>query len=142
MKIKRFFFHPLYLGLLTLIFNLFIVDSVNAIPRWALVEQKNGGKRIFVDQNSKNQVGNMLVVWILEDYKTGQQDYTKRWYSVTSKNIFDCPSRVYRRIHTSAYNGSMGVGQIVRNRLLNTRWVPVKSGRLFSAICSDFKKAG
>ncbi len=133
------------LTLVITVFNALILlapyHQALAVPRWELVLQEGNGDRVFIDRRSKLQVGNMITLWMLEDYKNGQQDYTKRWYSLTSKNIFDCPARVYRRIHTSAYNGSMGYGQIVRARLLNSKWVPVKSGKLFAAICTGFKRS-
>ena len=137
------FLHTLIHGL-TLFSLVGILGPYNqafAVPRWELVMQEGNGDRVFIDRRSKLQVGNMITLWMLEDYKKGQQDYTKRWYSLTSKNIFDCPARVYRRIHSSAYNGSMGYGQIVRARLLNCKWAPVKSGKLFSAICTGFRKS-
>ena len=116
------------------------INQSLAAPRWVLVLQETDGNRTFLDFSSKIQVGNMITMWMLEDFKDAKQDYTKRWYSVTSKNIFDCAGRMFRRIHTSAYNGSMGYGQIVRARLLNSRWAPITSGKMFSAICNGFKR--
>ncbi|MAW33491.1 MAG: hypothetical protein CMK56_03670 [Proteobacteria bacterium] len=126
-----------------LIFAFFLLMFENptfAATRWALIQQQGNGDRVFIDHKSKLRVGNMITLWMLEDYRNAQQDYTRRWYSVASKNIFDCPGRVFRRIHTSHYNGSMGFGQIVRARLLNSKWKPVTNGKLFAAICEGFKK--
>ncbi len=126
-----------------LIFALFfflLEDPTLAATRWDLVQQQGNGDRVFIDHKSKLRVGNMITLWMLEDYKNAQQDYTRRWYSVASKNIFDCPGRVFRRIHTSHYNGSMGFGQIVRARLLNSKWRPVTNGKLFAAICEGFER--
>ena len=126
---------------LIFVFFFFLLENPTfAASRWALIEQQGNGDRVFIDQKSKLRVGNMITLWMLEDYSSAQQDYTRRWYSVASKNIFDCPGRVFRRIHTSHYNGSMGFGQIVRARLLNSKWKPVTNGKLFAAICEGFKK--
>ena len=107
-----------------------------ADKKWTFVVQV-GNDKIYADLGGKKRIGNMITLWILEDYKVGKQEDTKRWYSLKSENEFDCIGRVFRSIQTEAYNGSMGQGRIITARLLNSEWKSALPA-LYQSVCQDF----
>ena len=107
-----------------------------ADKKWTFVVQV-GNDKIYADLRGKKRIGNMITLWILEDYKVGKQEDTKRWYSLKSENEFDCIGRVFRSIQTEAYNGSMGQGRIITARLLNSEWKSALPA-LYKSVCQDF----
>lgn len=113
---------------LLLILTLLILSSSSAYAEW--VEVEGGGKfTAYVDPETIRRKGNLVKIWVLDDYKTVRAAADKSYLSVKALDEYDCAEEQIRNLALYAYSGQMGTGEIVESISgVPSKWAPVIPG--------------
>lgn len=97
-----------------LLVMLLILVSRPAVAEWIVLDspyQTPGLWTVYVDPASISPDGQLVTLWELRDYRSGQGGLVgRRFLSATSQKQFDCPSQRYRLLTYTDFAGPMGTG--------------------------------
>lgn len=91
-----------------------------------------GGLIVYVEPTSvRIDKGSGLVkMWILYDYKTGQEGYPVRYLSMKIQRQYDCKQERSRMLAQSFFGGNMDKGDVISTESTAETWIPVGSGSI------------
>lgn len=90
-----------------------------------------GGLDVYVEPTSvRIDKGSGLVkMWILYDYKTGQEGFQVRYLSMKIQRQYDCKQERSRMLAQSLFGGNMATGDVIFESTEGT-WMPVGPGSI------------
>jgi surface-adhesin protein E len=90
-----------------------------------------GGLNVYVEPTSVHiDKGSGLVkMWILYDYKTGQEGFQVRYLSLKIQRQYDCKQKQSRMLAQSLFEGNMAKGDVIYESTEGT-WMPVGPGTI------------
>jgi surface-adhesin protein E len=103
-----------------------------------------GGLNVYVEPTSvRIDKGSGLVkMWILYDYKTGQEGFHVRYLSLKIQRQYDCKQGRSRMLAQSLFGGNMAKGDVIYESTEGT-WMPVGPGPIGQSLlgfaCSNSK---
>lgn len=103
-----------------------------------------GGLNVYVEPTSvRIDKGSGLVkMWILYDYKTGQEGFQARYLSLKIQRQYDCKQERSRMLAQSLFGGNMAKGDVIYESTEGT-WMPVGPGTIGQSLlglaCSPAK---
>ena len=85
-----------------------ICSNCLAVSKWTFIQQDNQGQATYVDNFGKKKSGNMIILWLLQDYKKAKQENNKRLLKLISfdalnKNIDKQNTRKRRKLFPKIY---------------------------------------
>ena len=104
-----------------------------------------GGLNVYVEPTSvRIDKGSGLVkMWILYDYKSGQEGYQVRYLSMKIQRQYDCKQERSRMLAQSFFGGNMAKGDVIFTESTEGTWMPVGPGTigqsLWELACSNSK---
>ena len=104
-----------------------------------------GGFVVYVEPTSvRIDKGSGLVkMWILYDFKTGQQGYQVRYLSMKIQRQYDCKQERSRTLTQSFFGDNMAKGDVISTESTEGTWIPVGPGTigqsLLGSACSSSK---
>src|SRR5262249_22101683 len=106
--------------------------------------QTFGGVIVYVEPTSvRIDKGSGLVkMWILYDYKTGQEGFPVRYLSLKIQRQYDCKQERSRTLAQSLFGGNMAKGDVIFESTEGS-WMPVGPGTIGQSLlglaCSKSK---
>lgn len=103
-----------------------------------------GGLTVYVEPTSvRIDKGSGLVkMWILYDYKTGQEGFQVRYLSLKIQRQYDCKQERSRMLAQSLFGGNLAKGDVIYESTEGT-WMPVGPGTIGQSLlgfaCSNSK---
>jgi hypothetical protein len=103
-----------------------------------------GGLTVYVEPTSvRIDKGSGLVkLWILYDYKTGQEGFQARFLSLKMQREYDCKQERSRTLAQSLFGGNMAKGDVIYESPEGT-WISVGPGPIGQSLlgfaCSNSK---
>ena len=90
-----------------------------------------GGLIVYVEPTSvRIDKGSGLVkMWILYDYKTGQEGFQARYLSLKIQRQYDCKQERSRMLAQSLFGGNMAKGDVIYEST-EGMWMPVGPGTI------------
>jgi hypothetical protein len=113
-----------------LIFLLAAVSS-NAMAEWAKFGTViDGNITFYADPTTIRKNGEMVRMWVLQDYLTAQSG--RHYLSAKSQSEYDCKKKYVRPISISLHSGNMGSGEIIEiSTARDDAWIPVPPDTMF-----------
>jgi hypothetical protein len=111
-----------------LLIILLFLSSSPAYAEWVEVE---GGDKFtaYVDTETIRRKGNLVKIWVLDDFKTVRTASGKSYLSIKSLDEYDCAEAQIRNLALYAYSGQMGTGEIVEPLSDDpSKWTPIIPG--------------
>jgi hypothetical protein len=103
-----------------------------------------GGLTVYVEPTSvRVDKGSGLVkLWMLYDYKTGQEGFQARYLSLKIQRQYDCTQERSRMLAQSLFGGNMAKGDVIYESTEGT-WISVGPGPIGQSLlgfaCSNSK---
>lgn len=104
----------------------------NAWPAW---EKIGAGRQFtyYVDRATMVYDGDLVRMWVLDDYKTAQLTVNKKsFFSVTQQFEFHCTDKKGRAREAFAVAGPMGYGNVVWNEVSVEPWRAIVHGTMLA----------
>ena len=104
-----------------------------------------GGLTVYIEPTSVHvDKGSGLVkLWILYDYKTGQEGFPARYLSLKLQRQYDCKQERARMLAQSLFGGNMAQGDVIYEST-DGEWISVGPGTIGQALlgfaCSNSKR--
>jgi hypothetical protein len=103
-----------------------------------------GGLTVYVEPTSigVDKRSGLVKLWILYDYKTGQEGFPARYLSLKMQREYDCKQERSRTLAQSLFGGNMAKGEVIYESPEGT-WISVGSGTIGQSLlgfaCSNSK---
>lgn len=112
-------------ALISLIALLFL-SIVSAYADWEMrLGSDETEEKIYVDPDTIRRKGNLVKMWILEDYRTLQTVGGASFLSHRAQCQFDCAEESIRELSSSYHSGHMATGTIIWTNSDEGKWKPV-----------------
>ena len=104
-----------------------------------------GGLNVYFEPTSvRIDKGSGLVkMWILYDYKTGQEGFQVRYLSMKIQRQYDCKQERSRMLAQSLFGNNMAKGDVIFTESTAGTWIPVGPGTIGQSLlglaCSNSK---
>jgi len=104
---------------------LMALSSGPAYAEWVQVSTANPGMTVYADPDSIRRKGELVKMWSLYDFKTGQ--YVRGVLLLSSKGQieYDCAEERLRGLAVAEFSGNMGKGTVVYTDSYEGKWIPV-----------------
>lgn len=120
----------------TLLFCLMIVGVLGfGHNTWAAWEKIGVGQQFthYVDRGTKVFAGDLVKMWVLDDYKTAQVTINKKsFFSFKQHFEFDCAEKKGRGREAFAVSGAMGHGNVVWSDASVEPWRAIVQGTMLA----------
>ena len=99
-------------------FIVFLMFSNTAMAEWVLIGSVDEFD-LYVDTTTIRKNGNLVKMWELKDYKTGQNTQDGVYLSKKVQHEYDCRNETDRLLALVAYSGNMGSGKVISSFTVN-----------------------
>jgi surface-adhesin protein E len=117
---------------------LLMLSSGPAYAKWVAVEKNNqlaGSMTVYVDPDTIDRKGNLVMIWQLIDFKTMQGGRSpSRFSSMKMLKQFDCVEARVRLLRVTVFWGNMGTGDPTEAYVEKGNWVLVEPDSVDQAL--------
>lgn len=117
---------------------LLVLTSALANAKWVAVEKNNqfaGSMTVYVDPDTIDRQGDLVLLWQLIDYKTMQGGRSpSRFSSMKMQKQFDCVAVRVRLLRATVFWGNMGTGNTTEAYVEEGNWVLVEPDSVDQAL--------
>jgi hypothetical protein len=105
---------------------LVVIASSSAFAEWREVGTDAAQQvTTYADPSTIRQTGDKARMWHLFDFKTANAVGSKTFRSLKGHSEYDCRQKQSRILSTSAHEGNMGTGAVVRLESTSGDWRPI-----------------
>jgi len=87
------------------------LGATAASAQWVLVTEASSGDKFYADPTTKRRTGNLVRIWMLQDYPKPEVVLGQAYYSDKMYRQYDCVERTSQSLQNTSFEGRMGSGQ-------------------------------